>query len=281
MKLYCVLVRDHVNVRFGPVAVLILTIVGSIIGLGIYFLYIAPPFMPASQVRLTVVPEILYNSSRVEEGPGVRFLIITGMVENNRQHNIGEILVNATFYDDDDNLIDVRQGGSYVKVAKYGQIVPFEILFPLRSSENALPRYTLSASAIEVDDAPIRGVEIVNSTQLFDENGYHVIKGYVSNVGDMKAVEAIVYGVYYDAAGKIVYVSEKSVSSWIDPRVTMPFEVSAKPSKVDFSRFEVLVFARNYAWYYFWRYGPPQIWLFVVLVIVVVAVIVYLKRRGW
>jgi len=269
-----------VNVRFGPVAVLILTIVGSIVGLGIYFFYVVPYFTPP-QTRLTVVPEIVYNASRVEEGPGVKFMLISGMVENNRQHNIEEIQVNATLYDENDELMEVRQGGSYVKVAKPGQIVPFEIIFPLKSSETALPRYTLSLSAVEVDDAPVVGVEIMNSTELFDNYGYHVIKGYVSNVGEMKAVDVLVYGVYYDATGKIVYVSENSVSPWIDPSVTMPFEVTAKPSKVDFARFDVLVFARNYAWYYFWRYGPPQVWLFVILVVVVVVVIAYLKHRGW
>jgi hypothetical protein len=205
---------------------------------------------------------------------------VSGLAKNNQQSWLNSLRINATLYDAQNNVINETFGGSFVKAIGPGQIAPFEIYLQFGSGKSP-SRYALSASALIDTEAHNDDVEIVSSVSSLDEGGYHVISGSVKNTGEMKAVYVKVYALYYNAEGKVSYVSESLVSESMNPGYTLPFEVSSKPNRIEFTNFDVVVVVRGYDWYYFWRYGPPQLWLFVFVVGIFILFIVYMKRKGW
>lgn len=269
------------NIRFRTAVVIVLIILVSVVVFGVYFFDRTLPSTPAAERTEVTVSDIIYNSSRILQGASTKVLVVSGLVKNDQQLWLSSLRVNATFYDVEDRVINETSGGSFVTAIGPGQIAPFEVYFSFRSSGQVPVRYALSASAFVDTEAHSAGVEIVSSVPSLDEDGYHVIRGSLKNTGEMKAVYVKVYGLYYDTEGKVSYVSESLVAESINPGYTMPFEVSSKPNKIEFANFEVVVVVRGYDWYYFWRYGPPQLWLFVIVVGIFVLLIVYMKRRGW
>jgi hypothetical protein len=247
--------------------------------LGIYFYSRTFFSAPIDEEPMVMVTDIIYNTSQVISS--TKTLIVSGVVKNNQQVWLSSLRVNATFYDSENRVIATTSVSSFVKAIGPGQIAPFEIYFSFESYGASPLRYTLSASALVDTEAHDSGIEIVSSVADVDENGYHVIHGSLENKGEMKAVYVKVYGLYYDAEGNVSYVSESLVSESINPGYTMPFVVSSEPNRIEFANFEVVPVVRGYDWYYFWRYGPPQLWLFVIVVGIFVLFIVYMKRKGW
>ena len=273
-------VSVSVNIGFRSAVIIVLITLVFVVLLGVYFYDRTLPSTPVSEGREVLVSDIIYNTSRILQGASTKALIVSGLVKNNQQAWLNSLRVNATFYDAEDRVINETFGGSFVTIVGPGQIAPFEIYFPLGSSGTIPSRYALSASALVDTETHSADVEILSSVPSL-EDGYHVIRGSLKNTGEMKAVYVKVYGLYYNAEGKVSYVSESLVADWINPGYTMPFEVSSKPNKIEFADFEVVVVVRTYDWYYFWRYGSPQLWLFVIVVVIFVLFIVYMKRRGW
>ena len=265
------------NAKLGIAVVLVVATAVSTVGLIIYFYNQTLPSAPVSEVS----PEIIYSSSYVEEvSSAVRFFVVFGLIQNDFESPIGSVRINATFYDAENRSVGSNFGGTALKVIKSGQKAPFEVYFPLGSGD-VPAKYVLLSSSVTTDEEPIVGVEIMNFTHSFDEDEFNVIDGYVKNMGVMNALNVKVYGVYHNSEGRVVSLSEGFVSPSINPGVTMPFELSSKPYKVDFASCEVLVVARKYEWFFFWRYGSPQLWLLCVLIGAFVLFIVYAKRRGW
>jgi hypothetical protein len=227
-----------------------------------------PPVLPQEEP-----PQILSYTTLVEEN-SIKYLLIEGEVKNNLRTG-ANVNVTGSFYDEEDNLLGNITRGALLKPIRSGQKAPFVIPWPLDFSAGVIPKFELSSSYTEAAEEPKDTLKIVYSVNGTDESGYYRVNGTVRNDGNRRVLSASVICTFYDSAGNVTLVSIYSLSSiGVDHAVS--FELSSAPYKVNPASYSLAVVVHGYESMLIQNYV-----LFIVLVLILVTVVVYLKRRGW
>jgi len=254
--------------KLAIVAVLIATVMAA---LGIY--YVTFLFTPPAP---HVPPKITGHTGYTWKTDNLTFFRVDGEVQNTLETNIGSVMVNATFYDENNLTIGTSSARVELKIVEPKQKVPFRIYLSLDSLTHEPARYELVLSYVKTKEEAIVGLEIVDQTASFDEDGYHKVFGEVQNNGGRRAFAVTVFGTYYDSQGNVIGVSSAHASSVIDIGGRAIFELNSKPRKINPTSYELVVAAQGYGPFFI-----SNLVILAILVAVFVAFVVYMKLRGW
>lgn len=127
-------------------------------------------------------------------------LHLVGEVHNDMHHNVGQIRVGVTFYDDAGQALESTTGGALLDLLAPGQRSPFVIVW---EDPGDWKRYSIHATARPTTEGPKAGLTVVHSYARLDDKGFYHVVGTVRNDGMTAAyyVEAVIS--LYDSLGKI------------------------------------------------------------------------------
>jgi hypothetical protein len=127
-------------------------------------------------------------------------LHIVGEVHNDMAHNVDQIRVHLTFYDDAGGVLEAITGSALLDLMGPGQRAPFVIVW---ENPGDWKRYSLRATARATTERPSEGITVLHSYARMDEVGLYHVVGTIRNDGlttedYMRAVVSL-----YDSFGKI------------------------------------------------------------------------------
>jgi hypothetical protein len=172
-------------------------------------------------------------------------VVVTGAIENRSGDHVKDVRVAVSFYNEDDELLDVWQGTPVSTTIKDGEQMAFEAVTSL-SSPRDVERYAvyvvgfrgLPSPEPEDDVAELKSSRI----EVDEGNTLHVL-GEVNATTEDSAVDVNITAVFYDSEDKIVGAgSAKPVPVRVAPESTAPFEMElhAPPNGYDRVEFKVL-----------------------------------------
>ncbi len=151
-------------------------------------------------------------------------LIIVGEVKNNDPDNVAYARVFASFYDNDDNLVDV--GWSYVwkDIIEPGEESPFRI--DLFGNDEAIDHWTVWVEGDKTDDAPVGPLDLTNTDNESNDDDTVTFTGTVTNKGTVVMGYLEVAVTLYDAEGKVLMTDWTYLDGTLAPDESMDFEFS-------------------------------------------------------
>ena len=221
-----------------------------------------------------VIPRIISYTSYLETNT-IKFFVVVGEVQNNLTKNIKSVIINATFYDDTNNILGKSYSYATLKILTPNQISPFKIYWVLNASVNIPKRIELTCMSIQTNEQPMKGIVITNRTSYTDERGYYIVKGKIRNKGSRKASLITIFCTYYDENGNIIAISKTYLNSTLTVGEEAIFKVSLKPLKHYPSHYKLIIIA-NYQLLLKLHYH-----LFFIIVIAFIIFLIYMKNQGW
>jgi len=254
------------NRKTFSVFIVVLAVLVASISVYCYYVSLPPPVVEEGK------PHIVGHVSHIEESGKVRFLVVEGVVQNDMSVN-ARVNVSVSFYDAESNWLGEQSHGTDLEILKPGQRSPFKFHWAFSSLEEVT--YQLRLLYVGTSDQPVDVLEPVDLTnQTLD--GQFIVSGNIWNRRVFKALNIGVACAYYDAGGNFSGVARTFVRS-VDAggktafNVTIDVDVSGSPSS-----YELMVYAAGYE-----ELSIPNYVLFTLLIVAILAVVLFLKRRGW
>ena len=143
------------------------------------------------------------TSSHIDEN---NIIHVYGMVKNTSNKAFKNIIVKASFYNSNGQMINEFQRSTDLRTINPGETSPFEILYLDTKTVNDVKNYTLSASGEEAQ-TKARGLRIVsNSSKLDTILGIYYIRGRVVNEGSEGTTNSMIIAPLYDKNGDVILV---------------------------------------------------------------------------
>lgn len=250
-------------------AVIITAIVTGIV---MYCLTLPPAPTPEVEVRGNI--RIMSYRSYIENNT-VKFFVVVGEVKNNLTTNVKSARINATFYDNEDQVVGTSYSYTALEILKPEQKAPFWIYWGLNLSTSIPFRTELTCTCFKTSEQPLTGIEISKQMNSTDKDGYYTVSGEAQNNGPRKASAVWLVSTYYDPDGSVIAVSRAYVSPEINVGAKATFTLSSKPYKISPASYELLIVAQYEPLFH--THYP----LFFILVATFAIFIAYMKRRGW
>lgn len=142
--------------------------------------------------------EIVSSSSYVKYG----MTSIVGEVENTGTDNLEYVMITATFYDANENVVDTGFTYARMDIIKPGDKAPFQIT-SLEDNLN-MDHYSLQVSDYRAtSSSPYRVFNIKGVTDSV-QYGMFTVRGEVENIGTLDTTYVMVVVTYYDGQGTVI-----------------------------------------------------------------------------
>ena len=137
------------------------------------------------------------------------YLHLYGEVINISNQPINNILLNAKFYDDKDNVLGKYFRYSEISTLFPNQSSPFEIIFLDRDNSKNIKDYDilLSYNHTKYNNTKLPNLLITEITERFDISGFYYINGKIYNLGNKDSSNSTVVATLYDKKGNVIDIS--------------------------------------------------------------------------
>jgi len=132
------------------------------------------------------------------------FYYVVGEVKNIGDTAVGDIKVNATFYDVDGDFVANGSGNAKLDVLIPGRKAPF--IITLYSGELSLQVYNYSlwlTAFSSVENKPL-GLEILSKSSLFEPPKVYRVNGTIKNIGTKDTFFVRVIATFYNGTGNAI-----------------------------------------------------------------------------
>jgi len=156
-----------------------------------------PSAAPASPLPAEVMLGLMGTNDYLDD---LGNLHLIGEVHNDMAHDVAQIRVRVTFYDDAGSVLEAVTGSALLDLLAPGQRSPFVIVW---ENPGAWKRFSLRATARSTTERAQEGLTIVHSYARLDENGLYHVLGTIKNDGLTTAYYVGVVVSLYDSFGKV------------------------------------------------------------------------------
>ncbi|MGD1835215.1 MAG: FxLYD domain-containing protein [Nitrososphaeraceae archaeon] len=134
------------------------------------------------------------------------YLHLYGEVINLSNYPINDILLNATFYDNENNILGKYFRNSEISTLFPNQSSPFEIIFLDTTDSKKVADYDISLSFnyTKDDNNKLPNLKITEITERFDISGFYYINGRIHNMGEKDSSNSTVIATLYDKKGNVI-----------------------------------------------------------------------------
>lgn len=153
---------------------------------------------------------------------------VVGTAANDGDANASSLRVQATFYDEEGEVVNTSSRQGFRDITPRGEVNPFEI--QVRDDDRRIDSYELELSAGWTDDAPPGdgALNLSNVSASEDTYGYHHVRGDVDNDGTQTANRVRVVAAFTNETGTVVAVElGPTTPSDIEPGGTASFDLRA------------------------------------------------------
>lgn len=174
----------------------------------------APPMPTPTRVPIRVTPAptplppdtiilgLLSATDFADDVDGT--LTIVGEVRNDTQLDVGQMIVTATFYGTDGQIVGEFSGQTMLQALPPGVRSPFVITLP---RPDGLANYSLRATGRPITLAAAdMALTVVNTRRFEDDTGFYHVAGVIENGSGRRVEQAQVIVTLYDRAGRVVNV---------------------------------------------------------------------------
>ncbi len=130
---------------------------------------------------------------------------ITGEVQNTGSGTVALVVVLATFFDANNNMLDSQFTYASLNYLQPNAKSPFSIIEWQSTIVSKIDHYKLQVS-FSPSSIVSPALQILSSNLYGDTTGVHVI-GEIQNLGTAKSTGTEVYATFYDANGKVVDIA--------------------------------------------------------------------------
>ena len=127
-------------------------------------------------------------------------LHVVGEVHNDMPHNVSDIRVRITFYDEAGNVLEASTSSALLDLLVPGQRTPFVMIW---EHAGDWERFSLRATGRPTTGRPEEGLTVVHSYARLDDVGLYHVVGTIRNDGTATAYYVKVVVSLYDQLGKI------------------------------------------------------------------------------
>ena len=127
-------------------------------------------------------------------------LHVVGEVHNDLTHNVDQIRVRMTFYDEAGNVLEESTGSPLLDLLVPGQRTPFAITW---REPGEWERFSLRATGRLTTERPTEGMRVVHSYARLDDSGLYHVVGTLRNDGTTTAYYVKIVVSLYDSLGRI------------------------------------------------------------------------------
>jgi len=172
----------------------------------------------------TATVEILPTHSGYINDQG--FYYVVGEVQNTGDTPIGDIKVNATFYNVNGDFVANGSGNAKLDVLIPGRKVPFVITLYSGELSVQVYNYSLSLTAFSsVENKPL-GLEILSNSSFFEPPEVFRVNGTIKNIGTETTFFVRVIATFYNETGNAIEAMlNYSAPSGISSGDTASFEI--------------------------------------------------------
>jgi hypothetical protein len=136
-----------------------------------------------------------------------RILRLLGEVKNDSDTAMTNVIVKASFYDNEGNVLGEYQRSSELRVINPSESSPFEILYLDQATSDSVANYTLSATG-QPTDAKEKRLVVTSSNSRLDVLGIYYINARASNEGPEKVTNVVMTATLYDSGGNVIAIGK-------------------------------------------------------------------------
>ncbi|HUG97334.1 MAG TPA: CFI-box-CTERM domain-containing protein [Nitrososphaera sp.] len=136
-----------------------------------------------------------------------RFLRVLGEIRNESDTAMSNVLIRASFYDSQGNLLDEFQRAPAMQVINAGESSPFEMLYIDSQTAGNVTNFTMSATG-QSTGAKEKALTIISSNSRLDILGTYFINAAARNDGPETADNAIMIATLYDSGGRVIAIGK-------------------------------------------------------------------------
>ncbi|HEU4605451.1 MAG TPA: CFI-box-CTERM domain-containing protein [Nitrososphaera sp.] len=136
-----------------------------------------------------------------------RILHVLGEIRNESDTAMRNVLIRASFYDSEGNLLDEFQRVPAMQVINPGESSPFEILYIDSQTAGDVANFTMSATG-QVTGPKEKALTVIPSNSRLDILGTYYINAAARNEGQETADNAIMIATLYDSGGRVIAIGK-------------------------------------------------------------------------
>ena len=148
-------------------------------------------------------------------------LVVVGEVKNNSSSNVSLASIFGSFYDENDNIVDVEWGFAWADVIPPGGVSPFDL--QLYDTPDTVDHWTVWVEGTTTEDEP-EGNLVLTDSDFTVSDGAVTFTGTIANQGTETMEYIEVAATIYNADGDVVMVGWDWLEGELAPNGTMPFE---------------------------------------------------------
>lgn len=190
-----------------------------------------------------------HESSFIDDS---RIFHVLGEIKNESDKPMKNVLINASFYDKDGNLLDSFKRQPALQVINPGNSSSFDILYLNQKTVDRIANFTLSADG-QTTKIKERQLKIVSANSRLDLLGTYYINAVARNDGQKNATNAIMIATLYDKDGKVISVGKALAeaspgSSDISPGTEAAFGIAITDKQQTYktAKYSLVVDSGNY-----------------------------------
>lgn len=159
------------------------------------------------------------------------YYYVVGEVQNIGTTPVGNIQVNATFYDANGATLALGCGNAKLDVLLPGRRAPFAITLYSGNLSRQVHNYSLLIAGFSIVEGKPLDLEILSNSSSFESSTFRV-NGIIKNIGDKETTFTRVVVTFYNESGKVVdALLNYTKPSTISPGETASFEVVISGTK--------------------------------------------------
>ncbi len=135
-----------------------------------------------------------------------KIIHVLGEIKNESNSTLREIVVKASFFDANANLLGEFQRTTELRMLNPGESSPFEVAYLDQKTADRVADFKLSATGQQAAGSKEKQLEIVSSTSRLDLLGTYYINVVARNQGQEDATNAIVIATLYDKNDDVVAI---------------------------------------------------------------------------
>ena len=136
-----------------------------------------------------------------------RILHVLGEIRNESDTAMRNVLIMASFYDSEGNLLDEFQRVPAMQVINPGESSPFEILYIDSQTAGDVANFTMSATG-QATGPKEKALTVISSNSRLDILGTYYINAAARNDGPETADNAIMIATLYDSGGRVIAIGK-------------------------------------------------------------------------
>jgi hypothetical protein len=169
----------------------------------VHFLLVVIPGILALSIVQQAYAEFSFANqfSYVDE---TKIVHILGEIKNDSDTAMKNVLITASFYDKEGNLLDKSSRAPALQLINPGESSPFEIQY-FDQKVDKVANFTISAFG-QTTEAKEKQLKIISANSRLDLLGTYYINANARNEGQKTATNAIMFAALYDKDGRVIAV---------------------------------------------------------------------------